>query len=193
MSETAQCVRCGRVTSTEFTGFITWRVTHDGRAICPNCLTPRPGRDASCRWWLEGGRRRGRAGERGWSGVAHRAPDSATTATGWVIIGSRVNPTPRGVSVLLPDAFDLDDPLNAVQPGDVDPEPDAPHDCGVVWVDAHDLLAAHDGPVVPWRCTRPAGHPGQHIAAAIGSHVAAVTPPAPSRVFVPDPCGRGDG
>ena len=40
MSEIAQCVRCGRITATGFTGFITWRVTDDGRAICPHCLTP---------------------------------------------------------------------------------------------------------------------------------------------------------
>jgi hypothetical protein len=40
MPETVQCVRCGRVTSTGFTGFMTWRVSDDGRAICPNCLTP---------------------------------------------------------------------------------------------------------------------------------------------------------
>ncbi len=40
MSEIAQRVRCGRLTATGFTGFITWRVTDDGRAICPHCLTP---------------------------------------------------------------------------------------------------------------------------------------------------------
>ena len=40
MPEIAQCVRCGRITNSGWTAFITWRITDDGRAICPHCLTP---------------------------------------------------------------------------------------------------------------------------------------------------------
>lgn len=41
MPDPAQCVRCGRVTSVGLNAeFIRWRVTQDGQAICPHCLTP---------------------------------------------------------------------------------------------------------------------------------------------------------
>lgn len=39
MPEIAHCIRCGRITATAFTGFISWHVTEAGAAICPNCLT----------------------------------------------------------------------------------------------------------------------------------------------------------
>lgn len=41
MAHSAQCVRCGRVTSVGLNSeFIRWRVTPDSRAVCPHCLTP---------------------------------------------------------------------------------------------------------------------------------------------------------
>jgi hypothetical protein len=41
MPDFARCVRCGRITPTAFISFISWHVTEGGKAICPNCLTPR--------------------------------------------------------------------------------------------------------------------------------------------------------
>ena len=41
MAQSAQCVRCGQVTSVSLNSeFIRWRLRPDGRAICPHCLTP---------------------------------------------------------------------------------------------------------------------------------------------------------
>jgi recombinational DNA repair protein (RecF pathway) len=40
MPDFTQCVRCGRTTSTGATSFASWRISEDGRAICPHCLTP---------------------------------------------------------------------------------------------------------------------------------------------------------
>ncbi|MDD7942930.1 hypothetical protein PHK61_31425 [Actinomycetospora lutea] len=41
MADSAQCIRCGRVTSVGLnTAFIRWRLTPNGQAICPHGLTP---------------------------------------------------------------------------------------------------------------------------------------------------------
>jgi hypothetical protein len=40
MPGTTQCIRCGRIISTNLTGYISWRVTDSGHAVCPNCQTP---------------------------------------------------------------------------------------------------------------------------------------------------------
>jgi hypothetical protein len=68
-----------------------------------------------------------------------------------------------------------DDVVDLLGPGDQAPDGAGPAAlrCAVGWRDVQDLLG--DDP--PWRCGRPAGHGGQHIAFARGStHVAAVLP-----------------
>lgn len=74
------------------------------------------------------------------------------------------------------------DPWAGVRPGDPDPtQRDVTHDCPFMWCDAADLHPDQEGQPVPWQCTRAVGHRGQHIAAAVGSHVAAVHPAAVAR------------
>jgi hypothetical protein len=40
MPNNTRCIRCGRTISTREATFASWRIGEDGRAICPDCLTP---------------------------------------------------------------------------------------------------------------------------------------------------------